>query len=87
VNQRTQAEYEEYLEALEEMFTSPGWKLLVEEFHKDIYHRQASALEASSWERVCELRGEAKQLAYLANLEGFVEMQRKQLRDAEDASV
>ena len=78
---------EEYFEALEDLFAMPGWKLLVEEAEKQIYQYQALSLEQPSWEAVCELRGRAKQLAELVNMESVTALQRKQLEEEDDADL
>ena len=41
----------------------------MEEAVASIHDRKAEALEAPTWEQVCEMRGEARQLAYLSNLD------------------
>jgi hypothetical protein len=62
-------EESDYFDDMEELFSTKGWKTLVEECKTRIYHLQADALEAHNFEKVCELRGEAKQLAMLISLE------------------
>ena len=79
-------EQEEYYDALEDVFALPGWKILVEEALKEIYTLQAMALEAPSWEVVCELRGQGKALAEFANLEEVSRLQ-KELLENDDADV
>lgn len=58
-----------YYDDLAYMFGTAGWRNLVDEARKQIYHFQAQALEAKSWEEVCYLRGQAEQLVRLINLQ------------------
>lgn len=46
----------------------PEWDLVKKGLSNDIYQAQAQALDAKSWEEVCELRGFAKGLAFIINL-------------------
>ena len=79
-------EQEQYYDALEDVFALPGWKLIVEEALKEIYNIQASMLEVPSWDRVCELRGEASRLAEFTRLEEVTRMQKAMLEE-DDADV
>jgi hypothetical protein len=79
-------EQEEYYDALEDVFALPGWKLIIEEATKEIYNIQANMLEVSSWERVCELRGEAARLAEFTRLEEVSRLQKAML-EQDDADV
>ncbi len=51
----------------------PEWAVIVKGLQNDIYHSQASALDAPNWDTVCELRGFAKGLAFVINLRDTVE--------------
>jgi len=65
-----------YYEDLSEMFATKGWRDLVEEMKKEVYEKQADALDATDWGQVCELRGSARTLAILVNLQEMTAMQR-----------
>lgn len=81
-------EQEEYFDALEDVFAMPGFKMLVDEAHKQIYQYQAMALEQPSWDAVNELRGRAKQLAEFTNLEEVTMLQKASLEEGDyDADV
>jgi hypothetical protein len=80
---------EKYFDELEEMFATQGWRNLVEEAKAQIYQFQSDALEQTSWDRVCELRGQVMQLARLVNLEEVTAFMRAQSAEASalDANV
>lgn len=80
-------EDQKFFDDLEELFSTPGWKSLVEEAKRTIYHLQAEALEAGSFEEVCVKRGRAQQLAELVNMEASLELQKSELvrQNAEDS--
>lgn len=80
-------EQRKYYEDLDEMFATPGWRALVKDMEVQVYQNQADALEARSYDQVCELRGEARALAYLINLEAASDAQREMLEDEEDDEV
>lgn len=82
-------EQEEYYEALDEMFSTKGWKVFVEEATALIYQHQADALEQPSWDHVNVLRGKALTLAELVNFEETSRMQRALLEEEfeDDADV
>lgn len=46
----------------------PEWETVKKGLANDIYAAQASALDAKTWEQVCELKGYAKALAFIMNL-------------------
>jgi len=46
----------------------PDWDIVKKGLSNDIYQVQAGALDAKTWEAVCEARGFAQALAYLINL-------------------
>lgn len=78
-------EDEKYYDDLEEMFSTQGWRNLVDEARKQIYEFQARALEANNFETVTYLRGQAEQLARMINLEGITATLRENAEaDAED---
>ena len=81
-----------YWDDLEAMFATDGWRQLVAEIKAEIYQHQADSLEATSWEQVCVFKGRAAALAYIANLQDVVRLQRAQkeielIQDVEDADV
>lgn len=59
---------DKYYEKMITLTAYPEWHELTEELKRMIYNIQANALEAKSWDEVCENRGFAKALAYLVNL-------------------
>ena len=78
----------EYIDALEEMFATQGWRNLIEEAKAQAYQYQADALECKSWEQVCELRGQVLQLSRLVNLEQVTSMMKAQyLAEREDEAL
>lgn len=79
-------EQAQYYDALDEMFSTRGWKLFVEEATALIYQKQADALEQPSWDKVNELRGQALQLAEVVNFEETSRMQRALLEE-DDADL
>jgi hypothetical protein len=46
----------------------PEWETVKKGLANDIYAAQAQALEAKSWDQVCELKGFAKGLAFIMGL-------------------
>ena len=81
-----------YFEELEEMFSTKGWKNLVSEARSQLYQYQGDILEVDSWDKVCEIRGEVKQLSRLLNLEDMISLLKAQAiaqarEEAEDASL
>jgi len=74
---------EQYVYLLEQMIETPGWSLVREEAEKEIYHIQASALEAKDWGEVQKMRGKAEQLAELVALPNIVAAQRAELENDE----
>lgn len=65
-----------YYSDMEDLFATPGWKTVIEEIKQEIYELQAQALEAATWEAVCEYRGKAEALAYFVNLADVIDMQK-----------
>lgn len=80
-------EQQKFFDDMAELFATPGWKTLKEEAERTIYHLQAEALEAGSFEEVCVKRGRAQQLAELVNMEDMIDLQKAELtrQDKEDA--
>lgn len=76
----------EYYDSLDELFSTKGWKLLIEEATAQIYNLQADALEQPSWDHVNVLRGKAMTLAELIHFEEVSRTQRA-LLEVEDADV
>jgi len=78
----------DYYDAMEEMFATAGYKLLIEDAKAQVYQYQADALEQPSWDHVNVMRGKALTLAELVNFEDTTLMQRALLEeDDEDADV
>ncbi len=61
----------------------PEWHELVKDLKNTIYHVQSNALEAKSWDKLCEERGFARGLAYMVNLREDM----KKYKDLADAEV
>ena len=74
----------EYYDAMEELFTSKGWRLLIEDATAQVYQYQADALEQPSWDHVNVMRGKAMQLAELVNFEDTTTMQKRLLEQEDD---
>lgn len=82
-------EQQKYYDDLDELFSTRGWKVLIEDATAQIYQYQSDALEQPSWEHVNVLRGKAMQLAELVNFEDTTQMQKALLEseDEDDADV
>jgi hypothetical protein len=81
------SEEEAYFNMMEDLFSHPGWKHLMDEARARIYQLQADSLDLySNWDEVCEARGRARELAELVRLQEIMETIRHQKEDA-DASV
>ena len=65
-----------YYDDMSEMFATNGWKDLIDEMTREVYEKQADALQAGTWEQVCEMRGHAQAYAVLINLKEMTAMQR-----------
>ena len=59
---------EEFNEAILEVTGGPAWDIVKSGLLNDIYQVQAGALDAKSWEKVCEDRGFAKGLMHVIAL-------------------
>jgi hypothetical protein len=59
---------EQYTEAVLDVTGGSSWDIFKKGLEGDIYTLQAQALDAETWEQVCELRGFAKGLAFIMNL-------------------
>lgn len=77
-------EQERYYQDMEEMFSTKGWKTLIEDAKATIYQYQADGLEAPNWDSVNVLRGKALQLAELTNLEETTLLQKGILEQEDD---
>jgi hypothetical protein len=73
-----------YYEGILTVTAMPEWGAFVEDIKREIYHIQANALEHSTWEKVCEARGEARGLARIVNLRDDAI---RLLQEADDAPV
>lgn len=82
-------EQQKYYDDLDELFSTRGWKVLIEDATAQLYQYQSDALEQPSWEHVNVLRGKAMQLAELVNFEDTTQMQKALLEseDEDDADV
>ena len=59
---------DDFNEAVLHCTGGPEWEIVKRGLANDIYQAQAQALEATSWDHVCELKGFAKGLAFIINL-------------------
>lgn len=82
-------EQAKYYDALDEMFTSAGWRVLIEEATAQIYQNQADSLEMPTWDALNVLRGKSMQLAELTTLEAVTLTQKAILlqEDDDDANL
>ena len=74
----------DYYEAMDGMFSTPGYKLMIEDATAQIYQNQADALEAPNWDSVNILRGKSQALAELVNLEDTTDIQKASLEEDDD---
>ena len=72
-------EEQQYYGDLDETFSTPGWKRIIEAAKQEIYQLQADSLEAPNWDVVNVNRGRAIALAQFVNLEDVSDMQRAEL--------
>jgi hypothetical protein len=73
-----------YLDTMEDLIGHPGWRLLEDEFKKQIYQFQADSIDINvckSWDHVNVLRGAAQQLAELLALPDTLAVLRAQHDD------
>jgi hypothetical protein len=77
-------EQTEYYNDLEDLFSMPGWKRLIEDAQAQIYQFQADALEQANWDSVNVLRGRALQLNEFTLLEEISLLQKAALEEDED---
>lgn len=59
---------EQFNMAVLNVTAGPDWDIVKKGLANDVYQVQAGALDAESWEQVCESRGFAQGLAYMINL-------------------
>ena len=59
---------QKHYDGIMDLTSTPEWKAVVEEAEKLVYNVQADALEANSWDDVCENRGFCRGLAFFINL-------------------
>jgi hypothetical protein len=59
---------EDFNQAVLAVTSGPDWDVVKQGLANDIYQVQAGALDAKSWDAVCEARGFAAGLAYISNL-------------------
>ena len=80
-------EQKDYYDELDEMFSTKGWKRVIEEAKATIYQNQADALECKSWDAVCELRGKSLSLVDVINLEAVSMAQKQMLEEPDNADL
>jgi len=80
-------EQRDYYDALDAVFSLPGWKKIIEDATAQIYQNQADALEAPDWDTVNVLRGKSLALSELTNLEETSIVQRRMLEEPDYADV
>lgn len=81
---------EQYNEAILDVTSGPSWDIVKKGLEADIYSIQAQALDATTWEQVCELRGFAKGLAFIVAIRENTKqamLQSETLLSATDAPV
>ncbi|MEK0324694.1 MAG: hypothetical protein QQN63_03225 [Nitrosopumilus sp.] len=78
---------EDYYDAMEGMFATPGYKIMIEDATAQIYQNQADALEVQTWDLVNILRGKSQALAELVNLENTTSLQKDSLEEPDDADI
>lgn len=59
---------EQFNQAVLTVTAGPDWDIIKQGLSNDIYQVQAGALDAKTWEDVCEAKGFAGGLAYMINL-------------------
>lgn len=70
-------------EAVLNVTSGPDWDIVKESLLKEVYNIQASMLDATSWDQVCELRGFARGLIFMSNLrEMTIAAQKARAEDA-----
>jgi hypothetical protein len=67
---------QQYLEAMESLIASDGWRLLTEDFKKEIDEAKANVLDAPNWDTVLRIQGRVDKLTELTYLEDFVRSER-----------
>lgn len=77
----------DYYDAMEGMFATPGYKIMIKDATAQIYQHQADALELASWDFVNVLRGKSQALAELVNLEETTNLQKASLEEPDDADI
>jgi len=80
-------EQREYYDALDEVFSLPGWKRIIEDATAQIYQNQCDALESPNWDMLNVLRGKSLALAELTNLEATSITQRQMLEEPDNADL
>jgi hypothetical protein len=80
-----------YIEQLEEMFATDGWRNLVDEAKSQIYQYQCDCFQSRTWEEFVELRGRVAQLSSVVNLEEVTKLMKAnylaELEADEDADL
>jgi hypothetical protein len=80
-----------YIEQLEEMFATDGWRNLVDEARSQIYQYQLDVFQSRTWDEFVELRGRVAQLSSVVNLEEMTRMMKAnieaELEADDDASL
>lgn len=59
---------EQFDQAVVNVTGAGDWDIIKQGLANDIYQIQAGALDAKTWEEVCEAKGFARALAYIINL-------------------
>ena len=77
----------DYYDAMEGMFATSGYKIMIEDATAQIYQNQADALEVQTWDLVNILRGKSQALAELVNLENTTTIQKASLEEPDDADI
>lgn len=76
-----------YFEVLEDLFTHPGWKVLMEQFKREIYQLQSDALDVKvvpNWDVLNFNRGRAVEKAELLRMPDLVASEKLGYTDQDD---
>ena len=68
----------EYIDAVLEVTSGPAWEIVKESLEGEIRDLQIRALQAQSWEEVCELRGQAQAYVVVYNMRDNAKLEKSQ---------
>ena len=76
-----------YFDTMEDLFSHKGWKLLSEQFKKEIYQLQADTLDIKTvpnWDVLNFNRGRAVEMAEFIRMPEIIQVEKQAMTDAED---